>query len=45
MHAISYDIEDHVHLLLSLRHADNIIYNDDSSVNRTEKKYVDPSKF
>ncbi len=45
IHTISYDIDAHVHLLLSLRHADNTIYNDSGTVTGTEKKYVDPSQY
>jgi prepilin-type N-terminal cleavage/methylation domain-containing protein/prepilin-type processing-associated H-X9-DG protein len=46
IHVISYDIDPQVHMLLSLRHADNAVH--DSSGKATGarvQKYVDPSKF
>ncbi len=44
-HVISYDIDPHVHLLLSSRHADNMIYDEDGKVTGKEKKYVDPAQY
>ncbi len=45
VHSITYDIDPHAHLLLSLRHADNVIYDDNGNTTGNEKKYVDPSVY
>ncbi len=45
-HVISYDIDPHVHLLLSLRNAYNVIYDSNGKpVGDPEKKYVDLSQI